>query len=234
MALILHIETSTSVCSVAISNKEKLIFYKESPEEMSHSSALAVLIDEGLKKCNISSSDLSAAAVSQGPGSYTGLRIGVSTAKGICYGADIPLIAIPTLSIMIQSILDEKIIKNETDDYLLCSMIDARRMEVYNALYDKQGNQMTEVKADIITQDSFKKELNKQKIFFFGDGSEKCKEVIKHKNAQFIDNIYPSAQHMIQMTYKKYSDNNFEDTAYFEPFYLKDFIATVPKRNIYK
>ncbi|MFC2136781.1 tRNA (adenosine(37)-N6)-threonylcarbamoyltransferase complex dimerization subunit type 1 TsaB [Bacteroidota bacterium] len=234
MANILHIETSTSVCSVAISNGNQLIFYKENTEEMSHSSSLAVLINEGLKTCKIESFDLDAVAVSQGPGSYTGLRIGVSTAKGLCYGAEIPLIAIPTLEIMVNEVLKENLISENIDNILLCPMIDARRMEVYNALYDIKGKSLTEVTANIIAQDSFSRILNEKKIYFFGDGADKCKQLLSHSNAIFLEDIYPSAKNMIQLAYRKYQDKKFEDMAYFEPFYLKDFIATIPKKNIYK
>ncbi|MBN2521396.1 MAG: tRNA (adenosine(37)-N6)-threonylcarbamoyltransferase complex dimerization subunit type 1 TsaB [Bacteroidales bacterium] len=231
--VILHIETSTEVCSVAISQKKELIFYKESPHEMSHSSSLAVLIDEGLKTCKLNASGLNAVSVSQGPGSYTGLRIGVSTAKGLCYGAGIPLIAIPTLLVMTKKMVSDKDITFEKNS-LFCPMIDARRMEVYTALYDSKLNLIENVKAEIITETSFNLLLNKHNIYFFGNGAEKCKMVIKNKNAVFIDTIYPSADSMPAIAFEKFEDKAFEDVAYFEPFYLKDFIATIPKKNIYK
>jgi len=234
MAIILHIETSGLVCSVAISKDKELIFYKESPEKMSHSSSLAVLINEGLNSCKISSSDLNAVAVSQGPGSYTGLRIGVSTAKGLCYGSDILLLAIPTLSIMVQTVINKKNGIEKNGNLFLCPMIDARRMEVYNALYDINGQRQTDIKADIISEDSYFEILKNNKIYFFGDGADKCKVLINHLNAHFINNIYPSAKYMLKLANKKYEAQQFEDVAYFEPFYLKDFIATIPKKNIYK
>ncbi len=201
---------------------------------MSHSSSLAVLINEGFKITKLESKQLNAVAVSKGPGSYTGLRIGVSTAKGICYGAGIPLIAVPTLDIMAIGVILEKITGEEIENSLLCPMIDARRMEVYNALYNNIGKRQTEITADIIDEKSYFDALNKQKVYFFGDGAEKCKDVIKHENAIFLENVYPSAKYMLQIANQHFNEQQFEDVAYFEPFYLKDFIATIPKKNIYR
>lgn len=233
MAILLNIETSTAVCSVSISDDTKIEFYREAVEEKSHASSLAVLIDEGMKKLNLTYNQLNAVSVSRGPGSYTGLRIGVSTAKGICYGANIPLISVSTLKTLAYGVIVDLQNNSNTENMLLCPMIDARRMEVYNAIFNINGVQQSDIKADIINKDSYKELLDKHTIYFFGDGAVKCKEIITHTNAKFIDGIYPSAKNMVTIANQKYHNKELEDTAYFEPFYLKDFIATIPKKNIY-
>jgi len=233
MPNILHIETSTVVCSVAISSGNKIIYSKKSREEKSHASSLAVFIDEGMKLLNMKYTGLDALAVSKGPGSYTGLRIGVSTAKGICYGAGLPLIAVCTLQTMASGIIDKLKNNQNIKNSWFCPMIDARRMEVYTAFYDYRNNQKTDISADIISEGSFRKILDKRPVYFFGDGSEKCRDVLKHKNAVFIENIYPDAINMVPLAIKLFESKKFENTAYFEPFYLKDFIATIPKKDIY-
>ena len=216
---ILNIETSTKACSVALHKNGELIVCREDvTTNFSHSEKLLKFISKLFSDAKLSLSDLDAIAVSMGPGSYTGLRIGVSTAKGLCYGLDIPLISISTLKAMSFGMALE--IKAD----LYCPMIDARRMEVYSAFFDINNTEVRKIQADIIDENSYKKELEK-KVVFFGDGSEKIKEKIKHKNAMFISNIHPSAKNMGLLSYQKFTKSLFEDLAYFEPFYLKDFVA---------
>ena len=238
MALILNIETSTMVCSVSISKEGKVLGTKESNEEKSHAKKLTIFIDELIKELNYTFDDIDAVAISKGPGSYTGLRIGVSTAKGLCYAKDIPLIAINTLQAMAYGIVSEDKFKNQVGDdvenILLVPMIDARRMEVYSAFFNFKGEFKREVKAEIIDEKSYQETLSKQKMIFFGNGSEKIHDVIKHENAIFIEDINPSAKDMAKLSETAFNNNDFEDVAYFEPFYLKDFVATVPKKNIFK
>lgn len=228
MTLILSIETATPVCSVALATDKKIIGVKESTKKNSHSEIVTVFIDELLKENKLTFSDLNAVVVSKGPGSYTGLRIGVSTAKGICYALDIPLISVNTLqSLSIGASMDYQI--DGGLQHLFCPMLDARRMEVYCALYDKNNHEVRETKAEIIEPDAFQTYLEKNKVIFFGDGAEKCKDVIQHPNAVFLDNVFPSAKNMAGIALDKYKKQQFEDVAYFEPFYLKDFIAGVSK-----
>ncbi len=238
MAIILNIETSTNVCSVALSENGKLIEYKESQEDRSHSTILTVFIDEMLRKNNIKASQLDAVAVSKGPGSYTGLRIGVSVTKGICFAVDKPLISVGTLQLMAWGVVTGNKLKslniNDIKEAWLCPMIDARRMEVYSAFFDYNNEQKVKVSADVIDENSYKDLLDKRKVVFFGNGANKCKDIIKNKNAFFIDGVFPSAKDMIALSYQSFINKNFEDTAYFEPFYLKDFVATVSKKNIFK
>lgn len=235
MALLLSIETSTAVCSVALSENGKLIALKETKEGMKHASQLTVFIQSILKENNNEVVDLDAIVISKGPGSYTGLRIGVSTAKGLCYGANIPLIAINTLecmSVPVASSISSKL--NNASSAWFCPMIDARRMEVFTAFFNNENSIQKETSADIIDENSYLDILAEREIVFFGDGSSKCKEMINHKNAIFIDNITPSAANMIGIADDKFNKAEFEDVAYFEPFYLKDFVATTPKKNILK
>ena len=235
VALILCIETASDVCSIVLAKDGKTIEMKETTEERSHASRVSVFIDDILKKESILSSDLDAVAVSKGPGSYTGLRIGVSISKGICYGASIPLIGISTLQSLswdIVKLLPEPL-KNDSTLWL-CPMLDARRMEVYTAFYDTSFNEMKKTSADIITAESYLDILSEHKVVFFGNGSKKCKEVIKHKNAVFLDNIHASASKMACFAESAYNSGKFEDVAYFEPFYLKDFQTTTPKNKIFK
>jgi len=206
---------------------------------------LTVFIKEAMRESGIEYNELSAVAVSRGPGSYTGLRIGVSAAKGICYASDLPLISVDTLKIMAQRVIkitgsagsDEpppdgaKLNEAGTEELLLCPMIDARRMEVYMALFDTRGNQVSKISAEIIDENTFSRYKPVKKILFFGDGAEKCKKVLVESNAAFIPGIYPSAREMADLSYNSLQEERFEDTAYFEPFYLKDFIATKPKNR---
>lgn len=225
MSLILGIETSTKICSVAISDGGKLLALKEEGGEYSHSEKLTVFIQDILKEAGLQLENIDAVAVSKGPGSYTGLRIGVSVAKGLCYALNKPLISVDTLQAMALGMS-----KAENAD-LYCSMIDARRMEVYTALYDSNNKIVESVSAKIIDENSFSKKLKENQIMFFGDGSEKCKESLGgNSNTIFSDKGLPSAQYVNQIALEKFNNQEFEDVAYFEPYYLKDFIATTPKK----
>lgn len=227
MSCILHIETSTAVCSVAVSEDGQNIFVKEDFQGPSHATQLGVFVDEALSLIDSHAIPLNAVAVSCGPGSYTGLRIGVSMAKGICYGRDIPLIALPTLKVMTVPVL---LYHELPDDALLCPMIDARRMEVYAAVYDRALQAKKEISADIIDENSYADFLNEHPVYFFGDGAAKCREKITHPNVHFIEDIHPLAKMMFPLADKVMATGDFEDVAYFEPFYLKEFIATTPKK----
>ncbi|WP_287828394.1 tRNA (adenosine(37)-N6)-threonylcarbamoyltransferase complex dimerization subunit type 1 TsaB [Bacteroides sp.] len=229
MSCILHIETSTAVCSVAVSQDTDVIFKKEEFKGPSHAVLLGVFVDEALSFIDSHGIPLDAVAVSCGPGSYTGLRIGVSMAKGICYGRNVPLIAIPTLKVLAVPVLLHKEIP---EDALLCPMIDARRMEVYSAIYDRSLSEQKPISADIIDENSYIEFLDKQPVYFFGDGAAKCKDQITHPNAHFIDNINALAGSMMPLAEKAIWNKDFVDVAYFEPFYLKEFVATKPKKNI--
>jgi tRNA threonylcarbamoyladenosine biosynthesis protein TsaB len=243
MPLIIHIETATNVCSVALAYERQLLSLRESTVKKSHATVITKFIDEVLTFSNRELSAIDAIAVSMGPGSYTGLRIGVATAKGLCYALDKPLIAIPTLQAMAYGIQNSEFrilnlslasgIWHPASDnaILICPMIDARRMEVYYALYDTNNKEVRETRAEIIGSDSFSDLLKDHKIFFGGDGSGKCREMLKsNKNAIFIDDLEASAKFMISLAEEKFERKEFEDLAYFEPFYLKDFIA--PKAKV--
>jgi len=236
MALILNIETSTAVCSVSLGKDGELLAYKENKEGMNHATHLTVFIDSILKDNQLTPGDLDAIAVSMGPGSYTGLRIGVSTAKGLCYGSRLPLIAVSTLQAMTAPLLENKAIISQLGDpeaSIFCPMIDARRMEVYTAFYSFKNEELRKISAEIIDEESFVADLAKNEIVFFGDGSAKCQSSLQSQNAIFVDDITPTAIGMIQLSEAKFKAEAFEDVAYFEPFYLKDFVATTPKKNIF-
>ncbi len=222
MTYILNLETATKNCSVSISQHGKTILCKEIAESgYSHAERLHVFIEECLKESNITFKDLSAIAVSQGPGSYTGLRIGVSTAKGLCFALDLPLIAIDTLQVLASQLT--------ITEGVIIPMIDARRMEVYSAIYNSNYEKTREVQAEILTENSFL-EIS-DTIHFVGDCSEKAKTVLTNSNFIFHEEIvYPSANEMSELSFKKFQDSNFEDVAYFEPYYLKDFMTTVSKK----
>ena len=223
MSLILNIETATKNCSVSLANKGELIAIKELNDgNYSHSENLHVFIEEVLKSANKSLAEIDAISVSKGPGSYTGLRIGVSAAKGLCFSLDKPLISISTLASLANSIKAE-------NDSVIIPLLDARRMEVYSAVFDSYYNRVREVKAEVIDSNSFEQFLEKGEVYFLGDGADKCKDIIKHKNAIFLDNYFPSAKQMAKLSYTKYKKNDIEDVAYFEPFYLKDFLITKAK-----
>ncbi len=222
MSLILNLETSTKVCSVAIGKDGKLIALKEANEDKSHSSVITLFIMEVLSKAGITLYDLDAIAVSKGPGSYTGLRIGVSTAKGLCYSLNKSLIAVNTLQAMAVGITVYK----EFGAAIFCPMIDARRMEVYTCFYDSDNNEVRKTSADIIDKNTYADILDKNKVVFFGDGSAKCKDALSHHaNAIFVEGVFTSAKNMIPLSEKAFNNGQFEDVAYFEPYYLKDFIA---------
>lgn len=236
MALILNIETSTEVCSVNLARDGKLICERESLEGLNHSQLLTLFIDELFSKSGSSPGDLDAVAVSKGPGSYTGLRIGVSVAKGLCYTLDIPLLAVGSLEAMGRYTADHQdlYLPEKKDGVLYCPMIDARRMEVYTAIYNENGELFTPVTAKIIDADSFSEQLNMHTILFFGNGAGKCRQAITHPNASFSGPSKASARFMINYAEEKYNNNNRENVAYFEPFYLKDFIATIPGKKLTK
>lgn len=227
MAVILHIEASTEICSVALSEDGQIFFERVNEEERSHAKALAPFVEEALRMADSRSMPLTAVALSSGPGSYTSLRIASSTAKGVCYGRGIPLIAIPTTAIMcVPLLLGEEL----PDDALLCPMIDARRNEVYATVYDRALNVVKETAAEIVTENSFSELLSEHPVFFFGNGAAKCKEIITSPNARFIDkHRNPLARNMMPLAERAAWEERYEDIAYFEPFYLKNFIATKPK-----
>ncbi len=227
--IILNIETSTSVCSAAISQDGKPIVTRVNSDEQNHAKQLPIFIEELLEECRAQDLHLDAVALSQGPGSYTGLRIGTATAKGVCYGLNIPLIPIDTLQIMCQ-VLRANL---ESSSAILVPMIDARRMEVYCAQYDAQGKQLTEVEAKVIDEHAFEDILAEHQVVFFGNGAVKCKAVIAHPHALFIDHIVPLAAYMGYLAEEAYKADNFADVAYFDPFYLKEYQAVVSKNKIF-
>ncbi len=232
MAKILSIETSTDVCSVAYSENGEVVEKRELFEPNSHSKHTTLLIQDIFRTEGVPPmAELDAVAVSAGPGSYTGLRIGTSVAKGICFALNIPLIAVDTLKIMSQAVLLSDV--DVSGKILLCPMIDARRMEVYTALFDTSLKVIEDTSAMIIDEDSFTGVLDKSKVLFFGNGADKCKDAIKHENALFIDDIFPLAANMSLPAETAFSDNDFVDVAYFEPFYLKSFVATIPKKKFF-
>lgn len=222
MGYILNIETATKNCSVALAKESEIILCKEIAEEgYSHAERLHVFIEEIIKEAGISLSDLSAIAVSQGPGSYTGLRIGVSAAKGLCFALEIPLIAVDTLQVLASQV--------NVADGLIVPMIDARRMEVYSAIFSPKFDKKREILAEIIDGDSFSD--RSEKLYFVGDCAEKCKSVLIKENHLFLEDIkYPSAKEMSILSYQKFKTNDTVDVAYFEPYYLKDFMVTTPKK----
>lgn len=224
MSIILNIETATKNCSVSIADKGKILAIKElNNGNYSHAEVLHPFIVDILREANITSNHIDAVAVSKGPGSYTGLRIGVSAAKGLCFAFDKPLISIDTLTSLSHSIA--------IDNGFIVPMIDARRMEVYAAVFNEKNQLIREIKADIIEESSFSEYLKIGKVYFLGDGSQKCKETILHENAIFVDDKFPSAKEMAQLSYDKYKISDIENVAYFEPFYLKDFIVIPEKKK---
>ena len=227
MATILSIETSTDVCSVAVAQDNHVIFRNEDFNGPSHAVQCGLFVDEALSFAESHAIPLDAVAVSEGPGSYTGLRIGVSMAKGVAYGRKVPLVAIPTLQLLCVPVLlyHEEIPENS----LLVPMIDARRMEVYSAIYDRSLKEIRQIQADIVDGETYFEYLERGPVVFFGNGSSKCKEVISHPNAIFIDNIHPLACNAAPLAEQRLRRNEIASTAYFEPFYLKEFQATKPK-----
>ncbi len=226
MACILHLDTSTSACSVALSEDSQVVFSKEDTNGPSHNTLLGVFVDEALSFADSHALPIDAVAVSCGPGSYTGLRIGVSMAKGVAYGRSIPLIAIPTLKVLSTPVL---LYHDLPENALICPMIDARRMEVYAAIYDRALREQRPVAADIVTASSYEEYLDRAPVYFFGDGAAKCRAEISHSNAFFIEGIRPLAKYMTPLVERAFLQQDFVDVAYFEPFYLKDFIAGKPR-----
>lgn len=222
--MILQIETATTSCSVALQHQGQLLGHKLLNQRNVHAEVITLFIDELMNAAGVKYADLDVVAVSCGPGSYTGLRIGVSTAKGLCYGSDKPLIAVETLAAMASGYL-QSLAGNFTDNTLLCPMIDARRMEVFTAVFDVSGNKVMPTNALIVDENSFNYLLANHKIHFFGDGAGKCSGIINHPNAIIIDDFVNDAAHLTQIAQLKYAAQQFEDVAYFEPYYLKDFIA---------
>lgn len=227
MACILHIETSTDVCSVAVSEDAQVIFQQDDHSGPNHAERLGTMVDEALSFTDSHAIPFDAVAVSCGPGSYTGLRIGVSMAKGVCYGRNLKLISVPTLELMcVPLLLSEKI----EEGALLCPMLDARRMEVYAALYDRALKPVREIGADIVDADTYREWLDLHPVYFFGNGAKKCMDVIQHPNARYIDGVEPLAKWMMPLAERRFLQEQFEDVAYFVPFYLKDFVAKLPKK----
>lgn len=225
MAKILLIETATPICSVAIAIDGIVTAIKESSEPNSHSAKLSVMIRDILETTNIPYSELDAVCVSSGPGSYTGLRIGVSTAKGLCYALEKPLLAVGTL----QNIAAGYMLLHPQYTGYICPMIDARRMEVYSAIFDNKGNYIRQTNADIIIENIYDQWLEQNNIIFIGDGADKTRSILEGKNNVMFDTDFKiSAKGMAQLAEKRYENKQFEDVAYFEPFYLKDFVAAKP------
>ncbi len=234
--LILYIETATDRCSVALAKGKELLASAESGPERSHARLLNRFIRTTLSDAGKKLQEIDAVAVGKGPGSYTGLRIGVSTAKGIAYALEKPILSTGTLVNMAYGAVEHpevlKLRHNHGNRLILCSMLDARRMEVYSEFFSFGLEPVREVSADIIEPGSYKEILENHPVCFFGNGSEKCSGVLEHPHALFIDNIHPSARNMVKPVLDRFRKEMFEDVAYFEPFYLKDFIATAPKKKV--
>lgn len=228
MSCILNIETSTDVCSVAVSDNGQVIFNKEDHTGPNHAVKLGVFVDEALGFIDGHGIPLEAVAVSCGPGSYTGLRIGVSMAKGICYGRGVKLIGVPTLELLSVPVLLGEYMKE--DDALIVPMLDARRMEVYAKVLDRSLHEIRPIQADIVDADTYKEFLDKGIVYFFGNGAAKCMDIINHPNAHLVAGIEPLAKNMAPLAEKRFVNGQFEDVAYFVPFYLKDFVAKMPKK----
>ena len=216
------------MCSVAVSEDGKVIFDKADRTGNNHAEALGSFVDEAMSFADSHAIPLDAVAVSGGPGSYTGLRIGVSMAKGVCYALDIPLISVSTLELMCVPVLLRY--DDMEENALLCPMIDARRMEVYASLYDRALKPVRDIQADVVDSDTYRKWLDERPVYFFGNGAAKCIETINHPNAHLIDGIEPLAKWMMPLAEKKMLNNIDEDVAYYVPFYLKDFVAKTPKK----
>ena len=227
MACILNIETSTDVCSVAVSENGTCIFKEEDHSGPNHAVKLGVFVDEALSFTDNHAIPFDAVAVSSGPGSYTGLRIGTSMAKGVCYARDLKLLAVPTLEVLCVPVL----LRHELpDDALLCPMIDARRMEVYAAVFNRALRPVRATMADVVDQTTYKEFLDEHPVYFFGNGAAKCMEAIDHPNAHLIEGIEPLAKNVFPLAEKRFLREEFEDVAYFVPNYLKDFVALKPKK----
>ncbi len=228
MAILLSLETSTHSFSCALHHDKKQISFKESIHQQTTASMLAMMIEEMVRDSGVKKSEISAVVVSSGPGSYTGLRIGVATAKGICFALNIPLIAVDTLSLITLQLRGQFKDEKDTSDALFCPMLDARRMEVYCMLADKNNRVIQPIQAKVITKLSFAEQLTHQVIYFFGEGSDKCKNLIHHFNAKFVEGIKPSAAFLGLVGFQKYLNNEVENMNLFEPLYLKDFLIKKP------
>lgn len=228
MSCILSIETSTHVCSVAVCYDSDIIFNREDHSGPHHNEVLGPFIDEALSFIDHHAIPLDYVAVSCGPGSYTGLRIGTSMAKGICYGRDVKLIAVPTLELLcVPVLLQEKVVD---ENALLCPMLDARRMEVYAQIFDRALHEIRPIHADVVDTDTYREYLEKHPVYFFGNGAKKCMEAIASPSAHYIEGIEPLAKNMLPLAEKRIAMQQFEDVAYFVPFYLKNFVAKVPRK----
>ena len=228
MSCILHIDTSTNVCSVAVSENGGVIFNKENHSGPNHAESLGSDVDEALSFADSHAIPVDAVAISSGPGSYTGLRIGGSMAKGICYGQGLHLVSVPTLELLCVPVLlrhDEM-----EENALLVPMIDARRMEVYAQVFDRALRTVRPVQADVVDEETYREYLDRGPVYFFGNGAEKCMEVIHHPNAHFIKGIEPLAKYMMPLAEKRIAMEQYEDVAYFAPFYLKEYVAKQPKK----
>lgn len=230
MANILNIETSTEVCSVALTSDGMVLEHREDYEGRNHALLLSGFIEEMMQYATPRGIKIDAVAVSIGPGSYTGLRIGVSMAKGICYALNIPLLSVSTLELMCVPVLlhHEEI----EDNALLCPMIDARRMEVYAAIYDRSLKALRPIQADVVDGDTYRQWLDERPVYFFGNGAAKCIDTIAHPNARLIEGIEPLAKWMMPLAERKMFNGTFEDVAYYVPYYLKDFVAKLPKNEL--
>lgn len=229
MATIINIETSTSSCSLSLASDGKILFSACDPTGMNHAKLLGGYAKEAqdvLKEKNL---HLDAVCVSRGPGSYTGLRIGVSMAKGLCFGADAKLLAVDTLALIAHTAIKSGAVASNA---LVCPMIDARRMEVYASFFDTDMTQIRATSADIIDENSYADYLSSKEVYFCGNGSDKCKSVLTGANAKFVDGIIPTAENMVELSEKLYVEEKFEDVAYFEPEYVKEFVATVAKNKV--
>ena len=229
MSCILHIETSTDVCSVAVSEDSHVIFQQDDHSGPNHAEKLGTMVDEALSFTDNHAIPFDAVAVSCGPGSYTGLRIGVSMAKGICYGRNLKLIAVPTLELLCVPVLLRELVP---EDGILCPMLDARRMEVYAGLYTRALKPIRDVQADVVDADTYREYLDKQPVYFFGNGAKKCMDTIQHPNAHYIDGIEPLAKWIQPLAERRLLAEQVEDVAYFVPFYLKDYVAKMPSKLI--
>lgn len=232
MAIILCLDTATTVCSVALGKDGLAIHLKETTIPNIHSSHIIPFIEEVLAKAGLSLSQVDAVAVSKGPGSYTGLRIGVSTAKGLCFALDKPMIAISALRSLAHA-MASRYRNNDVphaEDILLCPMIDARRMEVYSAIYDMDNREIRDIRAEVVTGDLYSEFLRAHRMVFFGNGAAKCRDILgEHPNAIIQDDFLSSAAHLVALAENRFVKGQFVDVAYFEPFYLKDFIAGKPR-----
>ena len=227
MSCILNIDTSTDVCSVAVSDGGACIFTEEDHKGPNHNEQIGRMVDAALSFAESHAIPLDAVAISSGPGSYTGLRIGTSMAKGVCYGRDVKLVAVPTLELLCVPVLLREQVE---EGALLCPMIDARRTEVYAQVFDRALHVVRPIGADVVTADTYRAWLDKQPVYFFGNGAAKCMDTIAHPNARLIEDVKPLAKNMFPLAERRIAQGQWEDVAYFEPLYLKDFVAKAAKK----